>query len=80
MAQQKSFEDRAGILEEHMGKLEGLPEAVQSLTLQISQPSLHMEAEFSAIRKEWEAKLEDRFREEEEMLDERFPLPPEPPL
>ena len=72
MAMPKSFEDRAGILEEQMGKLEGLPEAVGLLASQISQLSLRMEAEFSAIRKQWDAKLAERFREEGEMLDERF--------
>ena len=72
MAMPQSLEDRVGILEEHMGKLEGLPEAVGLLTSQISQLSLRMEAEFSAIRKQWDAKLAERFREEGEMLDERF--------
>jgi len=72
MAMPQSLEDRVGILEEQMGKLDGLPEAVQALTSQISQLSVRMEAEFSAIRKQWDAKLEERFREEGEMLDERF--------
>jgi hypothetical protein len=55
-----------------MRKLDGLPEAVQVLTSQIAQLSVRMEAEFSAIRTQWDAKLEERFREEGEMLDERF--------
>ena len=72
MAMLKSLKDRVGILEEQMGTLEGLPEAVGSLTLQISQLSTRMDDEFSAIRLEWDATLERRFREQAEMLDERF--------
>ena len=95
MAAPGSFANRVGILEEKMGKLEGLPEAVQSLTAQVSlltsqvsqfttqvsqlttqvsQLSTRMDGEFSAIRKDWDAKLETRFREQAEMLDERFAL------
>ena len=72
MAMLKSLKDRVGILEEQMGTLEGLPEAVGSLTLQISQLSTRMDNGFSAIRMEWNATLERRFREQAEMLDERF--------
>ena len=72
MAMPKSLKDRVGILEEQMGTLEGLPEAVGSLTLQISQLSTRMDNGFSAIRMEWNATLERRFREQAEMLDERF--------
>ena len=72
MAMPKSLKDRVGILEEQMGKLEGLSEAVGSLTLQISQLSTRMDNGFSAIRMEWNATLERRFREQAEMLDERF--------
>ena len=72
MAMLKSLKDRVGILEEQMGTLEGLPEAVGALTLQISQLSTRMDDEFSAIRLEWDATLERRFREQAEMLDERF--------
>jgi predicted nucleic acid-binding Zn-ribbon protein len=72
MAAPRSLEDRVGILEEKVTKLEGLPEAVRSLTSQISQLSVRVEDGFSAMRKEWDAKLDKRFHEQAEMLDERF--------
>jgi septation ring formation regulator EzrA len=68
----RSLTDRVGILEEQVEKLEGWPEAVRSLTSQFSQLSVRVRDEFSAMRKEWEAKLDKRFREQAEMLDERF--------
>jgi DNA anti-recombination protein RmuC len=72
MAAPRSLTDRVGILEEKVEKLDGLPEAVHSLTSQFSQLSVRVQDEFSASRKEWDAKLDKRFREQAEMLDERF--------
>ena len=72
MAAPRSLTDRVGILEEKVEKLEGLPEAVRSLTSQFSQLSVRVQDGFSAMRKEWDAKLDQRFREQAEMLDERF--------
>jgi archaellum component FlaC len=68
----RSLRDRVGILEEQVEKLEGLPEAVRSLTSQFSQLSVRVQDQFSVMRKEWDAKLDKRFREQAEMLDERF--------
>ena len=72
MAAPRSLTDRVGILEEKVEQLEGLPEAVRALTSQFAQLSVRVQDEFSAIRKEWDAKLDKRFREQAEMLDERF--------
>ena len=72
MAAPRSLTDRVGILEEKVEQLEGLPEAVRALTSQFAQLSVRVQDEFSAIRKEWDAKLDKRFREQAERLDERF--------
>ena len=55
-------------------QVSSLTSQMSNLTSRVSQLSTRMDSEFSAIRKDWDAKLETRFREQAEMLAERFAL------